>query len=230
MLKKMAVIGLTAGALLMIAPTTATAASFETPAPTPSPRTYAETPRVSVGDPIIDTCEASTIAFGAGYFLPGERVGVSVSGLNAATAAVSGTIADGAGGLVVSFRPPADGAGTYSLTFAGSAGSARSGGSAVSGTPADTTALATTVTGPDYTATITVVGSGIEGDCEMDPAPAGTELPLTGSAESTGSSGSGMELALTGGSVSPWIIGGGALALTAGGVLIAAGAARRRRI
>ncbi|MFB7251811.1 hypothetical protein [Microbacterium sp. NPDC056234] len=227
MLKKMAVIGLTAGALFLAAPTAATAASFETPAPVPTPQKYAETPRVSVGHPIIDTCEASTITFGAGYFLPGERVDVSVSGLNAAAARISGDIAAGDGSLVVSFRPPSDGEGTYSLTFSRAA---RTGGSTAGDPAASTLADAAVSTG--YTATITVVGGGIGSDCEQDPAPApaGTELPLTGSSASTGSTGSGMELALTGGSLSPWIIGGGALALTAGGVLVAAGAARRRRV
>lgn len=226
MLKKMAVIGLTAGALFLAAPTAASAAFFETPEPIPTPHTYAETPRVSVGHPIIDTCEASTITFGAGYFLPGERVGVSVSGLNAAAARISGNVAADDGSLVVSFRPPSDGEGTYSLTFSGGA---YTGGSSADG------ARAASVVARGYTATITVAGAGES--CEQDPAPApaDTELPLTGSneaAESTGSAGSagsGMELALTGGSLSPWIIGGGALALTAGGVLIAAGAARRRR-
>jgi hypothetical protein len=215
MLKKMAVIGLTAGALFLAAPTAATAASSDVPAP-PPPHLYAETPRVSVGDPIIDTCEASTVSFGAGYFRPGERVGISVSGVNAAAARISGDVAAGDGSLVVSFRPPADGEGTYSLAFSGGA---RTGGSSADGSGA------ATVVPRGYTATITVAGAG--DSCEQDPAPADTELPLTGSAESTGS---GMELALTGGSVSPWIIGGGALALTAGGVLLAAGAARRRRI
>ena len=102
MLKKMAVIGLTAGALFLAAPTAANAASFEIPAPAPSPHLYAETPRVSVGDPIIDTCEASTVSFGAGYFLPGERVDISVSGVNAAAARISGDVAAGDGSLVVS--------------------------------------------------------------------------------------------------------------------------------
>ena len=213
MLKKMAVIGLTAGALFLASPTAANAASFEIPAPAPSPHLYAETPRVSVGDPIIDTCEASTVSFGAGYFLPGERVDISVSRVNAAAARISGDVAAGDGSLVVSFRPPADGEGTYSLAFSGNA---RSGGSGADGTRAASTVPR------GYTATITVDGSG--SGCAQDPAPADTELPLSGSADS------GMELALTGGSLSPWIIGGGALALTAGGVLLAAGAARRRRI
>jgi hypothetical protein len=222
MLKKMAVIGLTAGALLLAAPTAASAASFEVPAPPPG--TYAENPRVSVGDPIIETCEAATISFGAGYFLPGERVNVAVSGLNSAAAAISGDVASGDGSLVVSFRPPSDGEGTYSLTFSGGA---HSGGAAAPGDLAGARSSAGSVTpSRDYTATITVLESGVGSDCEQDPAPApaDTELPLTGSNDS------GIELALTGGSVSPWFIGGGALALTAGGVLIATGVARRRRI
>ncbi|WP_243224824.1 hypothetical protein [Microbacterium sp. CIAB417] len=218
MLKKMAVIGLTAGALVLAAPAAASAASFETP---PPPNTYAETPRVSVGDPIITPCEASTIAFSAGYFLPGERVSVSVSGHNAGDASISGNTAAGDGSLVVSFRPPSDGEGSYSLSFAGGAHSGGAGLSAASGS-----LIATAAQDREYTATVTVVQAGGVGpSCEQDPgvAPSGTELPLTGSTDS------GMELALTGGSASPWILGGGAVALAAGGVLIAAGAARRRR-
>jgi hypothetical protein len=37
-----------------------------------------------------------------------------------------------------------------------------------------------------------------------------------------------MELALTGGDVSPWILGGGAAALVAGGALVAVGMSRRK--
>lgn len=192
MLKKLAVISLTAGALVLAAPAVASAASADI-VPTAS-SSYAETPRVSVDDPVIGTCESSTIVFGSGYFLPGERVAVSVSGLNAADAAVSGDTAAADGGLVLTFRPPSDGDGSYAVSFAGSR---------------------------SYTATITVTrGHDAAATCDHDPAvaPAGTELPLGG----------GTELALTGGDVSPWIIGGGAVALIAGGVLVAAGVARKR--
>ncbi|WP_435743790.1 hypothetical protein [Microbacterium sp. PMB16] len=192
MLKKLAAISLTAGALVFIAPSVATAAQT---VPAAESDSYAETPGVKVGDPIIDTCEVSTVVFGAGYFLPSETVNVSVSGLNAGGASVSGNTASADGGLTVTFRPPADGEGSYSLAFGGSR---------------------------PYTATITVThGQNAASSCDHDPgvAPAGTEMPLTGD----------VELALTGGSVSPWVLGGGAVALVAGGALVAAGAARRKR-
>lgn len=191
MLKKLAVISLTAGVLVLAAPAVASAASSAVPASTAT-SSYAEEPRVSIDDAIIDVCEVSTISFGAGYFTAGERVGVSVSGLDSADASISGNTAGADGSLVVTFRPPSDGDGTYGVTFSGSERS--------------------------YTATVTVT----DADCDHDPgaAPAGTEL-------SDGDS--GLELALTGGSVSPWILGGGALALAAGGVLVAAGVVRRRR-
>jgi len=148
MLKKLAAISLTAGALVLIAPAVASAA----PSGSDS---YSEPPRVSVDQPIIDTCEASTVSFGAGYFLPSEKVGVSVSGLDAGDSSVSGNTAAADGSLVVSYRPPSDGQGSYALTFDGSR---------------------------SYTATITVSqGSDAAASCDHDPAvAAGTELPLTG--------------------------------------------------
>jgi hypothetical protein len=184
MLKKLAAISLTAGALVFIAPTVATAAPS---VPAATSGSYAETPGVNVDDPIIDICEVSTIVFGSGYFLPSETVNVSVSGLNAANAAVSGNTAAEDGSMTVTFRPPSDGEGSYAIAFEGSR---------------------------SYTATITVShGHDSAVSCDHDPgvAPAGSEL------------------ALTGGSVSPWILGGGAVALVAGGALVAAGAARRKR-
>jgi hypothetical protein len=189
MLKKLAVIGLTAGALVLVAPVAATAASFETPTGVRS--TYAEEPGVTLKHPIIDVCEASTIAFTAGYFVPGERVAVSVSGANAAAASVSGDVAGSDGSLVVSFRPPADGGGTYSVTFSSTA---RTGGVASPGTARSEVPI---TPGSGYTATITVTeDTGANSPCHQDPGPAqaGTELPLTGD---------GMELALTGGGASP---------------------------
>lgn len=193
MLKKLAAISLTAGALVFIAPSVATAAPS---GPAVTTDSYAETPGVKVDDPIIDICEVSTIVFGPGYFLPSENVNVSVSGLNAANAAVSGNTAAADGSMTVTFRPPSDGEGSYAIAFGGSR---------------------------SYTATITVShGHDAAVSCDHDPsvAPAGSELPLTSD---------GFELALTGGSVSPWILGGGAVALVAGGALVAAGAARRKR-
>ncbi|WP_047523033.1 hypothetical protein [Microbacterium sp. ZOR0019] len=201
MLKKLAAISLTAGALVLAAPAVATAAP--TLAPTASSNDYPTPPGVKVSDPIIDTCEVSTIVFGAGYFLPSENVSVSISGLEAARAAGSGSTAGADGGLTYTFRPPADGEGSYAVSFNGSR---------------------------SYTATITVShGHDAATSCDHDPgvAPAGTELPLTGG--DNAASAGGFELALTGGSVSPWFLGGGAAALVAGGALVAVGASRRKR-
>jgi hypothetical protein len=198
MLKKLAAISLAAGVILLAGPTAATAAD---------PGPYAEKPKVTVDDPIIDICDVSTIVFGAGSFLPGEQVGVSVSGINAAEAAVSGNTAAGDGSLTVTFRPPSGGSGSYAITF-------------TSGGVATTTAAAVAAGIGQYTAVITV--NDAASTCERDPAvaAAGTELPLTGSP---------MELALTGGDVSPWLIGGGAAALAVGGGILVVATTRRKR-
>jgi hypothetical protein len=193
MLKKLAAISLTVGALVLSAPVAASASSADIVPITDG--SYAEPPKVTVDNPIVDICEVSTIVFGAGYFAPGENVGVSVSGLNAADAAISGNVATADGSLTVSFRPPSNGDGSYSIAFTGSR---------------------------SYTAVVTVShGHDAAVSCDHDPgvAAAGTELPLT----------DGLELALTGGEISPWILGGGAVALAAGGVLVVAGAVRRKR-
>ncbi|GGM46193.1 hypothetical protein [Microbacterium saperdae] len=185
MLKKLAAISLTAGALVLIAPTVATAAPS---VPAAASDSYAETPGVRVNDPIIDSCEVSTIVFGAGYFLPSENVGVSISGANAADAAVSGNTAGADGGLTLTFRPPADGQGSYGVAFSGSR---------------------------SYTATITVSqGHDAAASCDHDPsvvAGAGTELPLTGSGtiELALTGGSVSPWVLGGGAVA--LVAGGAL-------------------
>ncbi|MFS0852525.1 hypothetical protein [Microbacterium sp. 179-I 3D4 NHS] len=197
MLKKLAAISLAAGVILLAGPTAATA----------DPGPYADKPKVTVDDPIIDICDVSTIVFGAGSFLSGEQVGVSVSGINAADAAVSGNTAAADGSLTVTFRPPDGGSGSYAVTFT-------SGGVA-------TTAQAAAAAGiGQYTAVITV--NDASSGCMRDPAvaAAGTELPLTGSP---------MELALTGGDVSPWLIGGGAAALAVGGGILVVATTRRKR-
>lgn len=183
MLKKLAAISLTAGALVLIAPTVATAA----PAfPVATSDSYAETPGVKVSDPIIDMCEVSTVVFGPGYFLPSENVGVSVSGLNAADSSVSGNTAGTDGGLTLTFRPPSDGEGSYAIAFAGSR---------------------------SYTATITVSqGHDAAVSCDHDPgvAAAGSELPLTGSGiELALTGGSVSPWVLGGGAVA--LVAGGAL-------------------
>lgn len=185
MLKKLAAISLTAGALVLMAPAVASAAPT-VPAESDS---YSGTPRVGVDDPIIDICDVSTVAFGAGYFLPSENVGVSVSGFNAGDSAVSGNTAAADGSLVVTFRPPSDGEGSYSLAFTGSR---------------------------SYTATITVTdGHDAAVSCDHDPgvAAAGTELPLTGGGlELALTGGSVSPWVLGGGAVA--LVAGGALVAT----------------
>lgn len=166
MLKKLAAISLTAGALVLFAPAVASADS------------YAEPPKVNVDSPVVDTCEVSAVVFGPGYFEPSETVAVGVSGLNAARASYSGNVANAEGGMVLSFRPPADGDGTYELAFTGSR---------------------------SYSALITVSqGHDAAVSCYHDPgvAPTGTELPLTGSAIELALTGGGVSpWALGGGAV-----------------------------
>lgn len=157
MLKKLAVIGLITGALVLSAPAVASAAPVDT-APLASAQ-YTEPPKVTVDEPVIDICETSTIVFGSGYFTSGENVGVGISGANAANASYSGNVANADGGMVLSFRPPADGNGAYEISFNGSR---------------------------SYTATVTVShGHDAAVSCDHDPAiaPANTELPLTGDIE-----------------------------------------------
>lgn len=198
MLKKLAAISLIAGAAVFVAPAVATADD-----------SYSDKPSVTVDDPIIDNCDVSTIMFGPGSFPAGETVGVSVSGLAAADAALSGNVAAADGSLTVTFRPPRGGSGAYAITFTSSAG-------------ASTARVASIASIGQYTAVITVDGR--TSTCPRDPAvsaAAGSELPLSGDGS--------IELALTGGGVSPWLVGGGAAALVAGGGLFAVGVARRKR-
>ncbi len=186
MLKKLAAISLAAGALVFIAPTVATAAPT---APDASSDSYPSPPGVKVGDPIIDTCEVSTIVFGSGYFLPSENVSVNVSGLNADSSAISGNTAAADGSLTVTFRPPSDGEGSYAVAFGGSR---------------------------SYTATITVShGQDAAASCDHDPgvAPAGSEMPLTGDGlELALTGGSVSPWILGGGAVA--LVAGGALVAT----------------
>ncbi|WP_334146983.1 hypothetical protein [Microbacterium sp.] len=183
MLKKLAAISLTVGALVLFAPAVATAAPS---VPAASSDSYADKPGVKVNDPIIDICEVSTVVFGPGYFLPSENVGVSVSGLNAADSSVSGNTAGADGGLTLTFRPPSDGEGSYAIAFSGSR---------------------------SYTATITVShGHDAAVSCDHDPgvAAAGTELPLTGTGiELALTGGSVSPWILGGGAVA--LVAGGAL-------------------
>lgn len=185
MLKKLAVISLTAGALVLCAPGVASAAPSDLAVPLSD--SYAEPPQVTVDEPVVDVCDVSTIVFGTGYFEPGENVGVGVSGANASNASYSGNVANAEGGMVLSMSPPADGNGIYKVTVDGSR---------------------------SYTAAITVShGHDAATSCNHDPGVAAAVAAL----------------AITGGGVSPWVIGGGAVALAAGGALIAAGATRRKR-
>ena len=183
MLKKLAAISLTVGALVLFAPAVATAAPS---VPAASSDSYADKPGAKVNDPIIDICEVSTVVFGPGYFLPSENVGVSVSGLNAADSSVSGNTAGADGGLTLTFRPPSNGEGSYAIAFSGSR---------------------------SYTATITVShGHDAAVSCDHDPgvAAAGTELPLTGTGiELALTGGSVSPWILGGGAVA--LVAGGAL-------------------
>ncbi|WP_404475499.1 hypothetical protein [Microbacterium aerolatum] len=183
MRKELAVISLAIGALVLCAPVAASAASADS-APLIA-HSYAKPPDVTVDHPVIDTCELSSIVFSAGFFVPGEDVGVGISGANAADASYSGTVADAEGALALTFRPPADGNGRYTVSFDGSRSYA---------------ALITVSHGHDATVS-----------CDHDPAVA--------PASATG-------LARTGADVPPWVIGGGAIALLAGGVLLTAAARR----
>lgn len=181
MLKKLAAISLTVGALVLTAPLAASAESGS----------YADPPKVVVDTPIVDTCEVSTIVFGAGYFGAGENVGVSVSGLSAAEAAISGNIAAADGSLVLTFRPPAGGDGRYSVAFNGSR---------------------------SYTADITVAqGHDAAVSCDHDPgvADAGTELPLSGDGLELALTGGAISPWILGGGAVALVAGG---ALVAAGV------------
>ncbi|MBN6190251.1 MULTISPECIES: hypothetical protein [Microbacterium] len=186
MLKKLAAISLTAGALVLVAPTIATAAPT---IPDASSDSYPSPPGVKVGDPIIDVCEVSTIVFGPGYFLPSENVAVSVSGKNAGKAATSGNTAGADGSMTLTFRPPADGEGSYAVAFGGSR---------------------------PYTATITVShGHDAASSCDHDPAvaPAGTELPLTGGGMELALTGGSVSPWVLGGGAAA-LVAGGALVAT----------------
>lgn len=188
MLKKLAAISLTAGALVLVAPAVATAAST---VPAASSDSYPSPPGAKVGDPIIDICEVSTIVFGPGYFLPSENVNVSVSGLNAGKSAVSGNTAAGDGSLTLTFRPPSDGEGSYAIAFNGSR---------------------------PYTATITVShGHDAAASCDHDPgvAAAGTELPLTGGGFELALTGGSVSPWILGGGAAALVAGGSLVAVGA---------------
>lgn len=185
MLKKLAVISLTVGALVLSAPIAADAAT----ATTAASDSYAGTPSVSVDDPIIDICEVSTIVFGAGWFQPSENVGVSVSGLNAADSAVSGNTAAADGSLVLTFRPPSNGDGAYGIAFSGSR---------------SYTATITVSHGHDSVS-----------NCDHDPtvAAAGSELPLTGTGTELALTGGSVSPWILGGGAAALVAGGALVAV-----------------
>lgn len=185
MLKKLAAISLTVGALVLSAPLAAGAAT----ATTAASDSYAGTPSVSVDDPVIDICEVSTIVFGAGWFTPSENVGVSVSGLNAADSAVSGNTAAADGSLVLTFRPPADGNGAYAIAFSGSR---------------SYTATVTVSHGHDSVS-----------NCDHDPtvAAAGSELPLTGTGTELALTGGSVSPWILGGGAAALVAGGALVAV-----------------
>ena len=188
MLKKLAAISLAAGALVLVAPTVATAAPT---VPSASSDSYPTPPGAKVGDPIIDICEVSTIVFGPGYFLESENVNVSVSGYNAGKAAVSGNIAGADGSLTLTFRPPSDGEGSYAVAFNGSR---------------------------SYTATITVShGHDAATSCDHDPgvATAGSELPLTGGGIELALTGGSVSPWVLGGGAAALVAGGALVAVGA---------------
>ncbi|MDF2506562.1 MAG: hypothetical protein K0Q52_421 [Microbacterium sp.] len=189
MLKKLAAISLTAGALVLVAPAVATAAPSSVP--TASSDSYPSPPGVKVGDPVIDTCEVSTIVFGPGYFLPSENVNVSVSGLNGGNAALSGNTAATDGSMTLTFRPPSDGEGSYAVSFGGSR---------------------------SYTATITVAhGHDAASTCDHDPgvAPAGAEMPLTGDGFELALTGGSVSPWVLGGGAAALVAGGTLVAVGA---------------
>lgn len=186
MLKKLATISLTAGALIFVAPTIATASPSSVPAA--SADTYSTPPGVKVDDPIIDICEVSTMVFEPGYFLPSEDITISVSGLNAGDAALSGNTAAADGSLTLTFRPPSDGEGSYAVAFKGSR---------------------------SYTATITVShGYHAASSCDQDPAiaPAGSELPLSGGGLELALTGASVSPWVLGGSAVALVAGGAIVA------------------
>lgn len=185
MLKKLAAISLAVGALVLCAPVAADAAT----ATKAASDSYAGNPNVTVDDPIIDTCEVSTIVFGAGWFQPSEKVGVSVSGIDAADSAVSGNTAAADGSLVLTFRPPSGGEGTYAVAFSGSR---------------------------SYTATITVSHGRDSGvSCDHDPsvAAAGSELPLSGNGTELALTGGSVSPWILGGGAAALVAGGALVAV-----------------
>ena len=131
----------------------------------------------------------ATVTFDEGYFLPSETVGVSVSGLNAGKSAVSGNTAAADGSLVVTFRPPSEGEGSYALAFSGSR---------------------------SYTANITVSqGNDSAAHCGegSGAAASGTEMPLTGGGLELALTGGSVSPWLIGGGAAA-LVAGGALVAT----------------
>lgn len=177
MLRHIALTGVAAGLLLLAAPAASYAAD-----------PYVTDPRTTVDDPVIEPCEVSTFRFGSGYFLAGESVAVSVSGLHSESAEISGTVAAADGSLVVSIRVPTNGDGEYAVTFTGAERS--------------------------HEGTFTVVNGGnAPGSCDASSsASAGTELPLTSGTELALTGGSVSPWLVGAGALA--VVAGGALVAT----------------
>lgn len=109
MLKKnIAVLGIALGIMAFGAP--AAASAVDDP--------YVLPASVSIDDAVISQCEASTITFGANYWIAGESVSVTASGARVGGASFTPSVnAASNGSLSATFQPPADGEGVYDITF-----------------------------------------------------------------------------------------------------------------
>lgn len=174
--------------------------SFPSVASAAESDSYAGNPSVRVQDAAIKSCQRSQVMFDAGYFSPGSPVSVGVAGPAADRVSTSGDTAAADGSLVFSFQPVAGQAGVYTVTFTGTAPSAQ---------PARAVTVPRT-----YSAIISVTS---DGSCRAPASVAAVGAPADSA------------LAATGGAPSPWLLGGGALALVAGGTLVGVGASRRSR-
>lgn len=73
---------------------------------------------VTIENPVIGPCDTSTIVFGTGYWLAGETVEVTATGLRVSGASFTPNVqASADGSLTATFLPPVDGEGVYDITF-----------------------------------------------------------------------------------------------------------------
>lgn len=128
---------------------------------------------VTIENPVIGPCDTSTIAFGTGYWIGGETVEVSASGLRVSGASFTPNVQAAAdGSLTATFLPPVDGEGVYDITFTSATQS--------------------------YTAPITVShGLDTAASCDHDPA-VDRALALTGGGPSPWIFGGGAALLVVG--------------------------------